>query len=216
MFVTEMLSERGWKMEGFCRWLESLRLDYQRRRDFLLDVFRREVEPTGYASVTCPQGGMFVWIQVFFERHPRFSAKPSPDGSSVAARTNTEVLLLELFERLMNDQGVVFIPSSTFAIPENSLWVENDGHVALRDVSSITEVISIDNLFDTPIARQVLTCDLWWHRGDHRERHDAPSKGLAGILSGLAGVICEATFMQQEEYKYTWNKCRKCDRMRES
>ncbi|KAG2126723.1 pyridoxal phosphate-dependent transferase [Suillus cothurnatus] len=120
MFVTEMLSEHGWKLEGFCRWLESLRLDYQSRRDFLLDVFKREVESTGYASVNCPEAGMFVWIEVFFERHPRF--------------TNTEELLKELFERLMNTQGVVFIPSSTFAIPENALWVESDGHVPLSDV----------------------------------------------------------------------------------
>jgi aromatic amino acid aminotransferase I len=135
MFVTEMLGEHGWKMDGFCRWLKSLRLDYQRRRNFLLDVFRREVEPTGYASVNCPEAGMFVWIEVFFERHPRFTVKHDSDGSPVVARTNTKFLLKELFERLMNTQGVVFIPSSTFAIPENPTWVTNDGHVPLRDVS---------------------------------------------------------------------------------
>jgi aromatic amino acid aminotransferase I len=135
MFVTEMLGEHGWKMDGFCRWLKSLRLDYQQRRNFLLDVFRREVEPTGYASVNCPEAGMFVWIKVFFERHPRFTVKHDSDGSPVVARTNTEFLLKELFERLMNTQGVVFIPSSTFAIPENPTWVTNDGHVPLRDVS---------------------------------------------------------------------------------
>jgi aromatic amino acid aminotransferase I len=135
MFVTEMLSEHGWKLEGFCRWLESLRLDYQSRRDFLLDVFKREVETTGYASVNCPEAGMFVWIEVFFERHPRFvRGRCDRDGDSVVvARTNTEELLKELFERLMNTQGVVFIPSSTFAIPENALWVESDGHVPLSD-----------------------------------------------------------------------------------
>lgn len=136
MFVTEMLGEHGWKVEGFCRWLQSLRLDYQQRRDFLLDVFRRKVEPTGYASVNCPEGGMFVWIEIFFEQHPRFTAKAYPGSSPVTARSNTEVLLKELFERLMNTQGVVFIPSSTFIIPENRLWVENATHeLPLRDVS---------------------------------------------------------------------------------
>jgi aromatic amino acid aminotransferase I len=135
MFVTEMLSEHGWKTEGFCRWLKSLCMDYQRRRDFLLDVFRREVASTGYASVNCPEAGMFVWIEVFFEKHPRFVRGWESAGSSVVARTNTGQLLKELFERLMNTQGVVFIPSSTFAIPENPLWVESDGHVPLSDVS---------------------------------------------------------------------------------
>lgn len=144
MFVTEMLSESGWKVDGFCRWLKSLRSDYQRRRDFLLEVFRREVEPTGYASANCPDAGMFVWMEVFFERHPRFTATPCPDGSPVTARTNTEVLLKELFERLMNTQGVVFIPSTTFAIPENCLWVESDGHLPLRDVS-INKVINVNS-----------------------------------------------------------------------
>ncbi|KAG1738366.1 pyridoxal phosphate-dependent transferase [Suillus paluster] len=133
MFVTEMLGEHGWKVEGFSRWLKSLRLDYQRRRDFLLDVFQREVESTGYASVNCPEAGMFVWIEVFFERHPRFVREQYSGGSPVVAQTNTEHLLKELFERLMNTQGVVFIPSSTFAIPENPLWVASDGHVPLRD-----------------------------------------------------------------------------------
>ncbi|KAG1779075.1 pyridoxal phosphate-dependent transferase [Suillus placidus] len=133
MFVTEMLSENGWKVEGFCRWLKSLCSDYQSRRDFLLDVFRREVESTGYAGVNCPEAGMFVWIEVFFEKHPRFVCEQYSGGSPVVARTNTEHLLKELFERLMNTQGVVFIPSSTFAIPENPLWVESDGHVPLSD-----------------------------------------------------------------------------------
>lgn len=133
IFVTEMLSENGWKVEGFCRWLKSLRLDYQSRRDFLLDVFRREVEPTGYAGAKCPEAGMFVWIEVFFEKHPRFVREQYSGDSPVVARTNTEHLLKELFERLMNSQGVVFIPASTFAIPENPLWVESDGHVPLSD-----------------------------------------------------------------------------------
>ncbi|OJA13379.1 hypothetical protein AZE42_07052 [Rhizopogon vesiculosus] len=133
MFVTEMLSEHGWKVEGYCLWLQSLRLDYQRRRDFLLEVFRREVETTGYASVNCPEGGMFVWIEVFFEKHPRHITEPYHGGSPVAARTNTELLLKELFEKLMNIHGVVFMPSSTFAIPEDSLWVEDDRHLPLRD-----------------------------------------------------------------------------------
>ncbi|KAG1835304.1 pyridoxal phosphate-dependent transferase [Suillus variegatus] len=133
MFVTEMLSEHGWKIEGFCRWLRSLRLEYQNRLDFLLDVFQREVEPTGYASVNRPEAGMFVWIEVFFEKHPRFVRERCSGGSPVVARTNTECLLKELFERLMNIQGVAFVPASMFTIPENALWVESDGHVPLGD-----------------------------------------------------------------------------------
>ncbi|KAG2062798.1 PLP-dependent transferase [Suillus decipiens] len=140
MFVTEMLSEHGWKVGGFCQWLKSLRSDYQSRRDFLLDVFRREVEPTGYASVNCPAAGMFVWIEIFFEKHPRFVREQHSGGSAVVARTNTEKLLKELFEMLMNTHGVVFMPSSTFVIPENPLWVESDEHVPLSDQVSTRNV----------------------------------------------------------------------------
>ncbi|KAH7921371.1 PLP-dependent transferase [Leucogyrophana mollusca] len=133
-FVTEMLSEKGWQMDGFCRWLQSLRLDYQRRRDFLLEVFRREVEPTGYASVNVPEGGMFVWIEVYFERHPRYRSEPPVAGSStVAPRTNVEVLLLELLEKFI-ELDVVIMPSVLFAIEEHPRWIDDGArHVPIRD-----------------------------------------------------------------------------------
>ncbi|KIJ69099.1 hypothetical protein HYDPIDRAFT_80783 [Hydnomerulius pinastri MD-312] len=132
-FVSELLSKGGWQFDGFCQWLQSLRQDYQQRRDFLLEVFRREVEPTGYAKITCPAGGMFVWIEVQFDRHPRYQSKPYTGGSSIAPRTNTESLLMELFQKLM-DLDVVLMPSRSFAIKENEMWIENPAaHVPLLD-----------------------------------------------------------------------------------
>ncbi|KAH7889596.1 pyridoxal phosphate-dependent transferase [Phlebopus sp. FC_14] len=133
-FISELLSSDGWQTEGFCRWLQSLRLDYQRRRDFLLDVFRREVQPTGYASINCPEGGMFVWIEIHFERHSRYILNPHTQGSPVVPRSNTESLLKELFQKLMDSQ-VVLIPAAPFAIKENELWIDSPSdHVPLRDV----------------------------------------------------------------------------------
>ncbi|KAF9246413.1 pyridoxal phosphate-dependent transferase [Melanogaster broomeanus] len=123
-FVCELLGEYGWQIDGFSRWLQSLRLDYQRRRDLMLQIFRREVEPTGYATITCPEGGMFVWIEVKFELHPRYRSKPYAGGSPITPRTNTEDLSLELLQKFL-DSDVVVMPAKPFAIKENDLWVEN-------------------------------------------------------------------------------------------
>ncbi|KAH7910284.1 pyridoxal phosphate-dependent transferase [Hygrophoropsis aurantiaca] len=133
-FITEMLGEKGWQLDGLCRWLQSLRLDYERRRDFLLEMFRREVGPTGYASVDVPQGGMFVWMEVHFERHPHYrSGLRDATSSAVAPRTNIETLLLALFEKCM-ENDVVVMPSSIFSIPEDPMWIGNDNqHVPIRD-----------------------------------------------------------------------------------
>ncbi|KAH7911421.1 pyridoxal phosphate-dependent transferase [Hygrophoropsis aurantiaca] len=133
-FITEMLGEKGWHLDGLCRWLQSLRLDYKRRRDFLLEMFRREVEPTGYATVNIPQGGMFVWMEVHFERHPHYRpGLRDATSSAVAPRTNIETLLLALFEKCM-ENDVVVMPSSIFSIPEDSMWIGNDNqHVPIRD-----------------------------------------------------------------------------------
>ncbi|KAJ8457538.1 hypothetical protein ONZ51_g11472 [Trametes cubensis] len=91
--------------------------DYQRRRDFFAELFEREVASTGLASAYVPAAGMFFWIRVHLEKHPRFGVDAetgSSDGLRVA-RTNTMELMKELFEVCLSC-GLVICPSSIFAL----------------------------------------------------------------------------------------------------
>ena len=108
-------SSAGWQLSGFDRWIRSLRLEYQRRRDLFMRAFLRDVASTGVASADYPEAGMFVWIKVDIERHPRYrTGIQGTDGSM--ARTNTAQLMEELFERCL-DGGLVVMPASVFATP---------------------------------------------------------------------------------------------------
>lgn len=115
IFITEMLSEYGWGMDGFDRWVRSLRKQYQRRRDMFVEYFHQEVESTGLASAELPQAGMFVWIDIHIRKHPRYRADIR-DAEGSVARTNVPELMDELFENCL-DAGLVVMPASVFAAP---------------------------------------------------------------------------------------------------
>lgn len=117
IFITEMLSSAGWQLAGFDRWIRSLRLEYQRRRDVFMRAFLRDVASTGFAHADFPEAGMFVWIKVDIERHPRYRRGVQAQGSDASgARTNVAQLMEELFERCL-DGGLVVMPASIFATP---------------------------------------------------------------------------------------------------
>ncbi|KAI0332553.1 PLP-dependent transferase [Cubamyces sp. BRFM 1775] len=117
MLITEMLhGPQGWRIDGFDRWVRSLRAEYHRRRAFFLDAFASTVAPTGLARASPPEAGMFVWIRVEIEKHPRFRADLRRiSGNPTAPRTNVKELMEELFERCL-DSGLVIMPASIFAL----------------------------------------------------------------------------------------------------
>lgn len=89
----------GWKADGWIRWLEGLRGNYERRmtkmckimesKQYLVKSGRRNsiaeatesedgddwsvVEKTQIYSFDWPVGGMFLWLKVLFETHPLYS-----------------------------------------------------------------------------------------------------------------------------------------------
>jgi aromatic amino acid aminotransferase I len=128
LFVCEMLGPNGWGLDGFVRWVHSLRADYARRRDHFLRTFQ-ELVPIEYSRTDVPQAGMFFWITVDLKKHPRFRSEEDFKGA-VLAKTNTKQLMEELFHKLLDD-GVVMMPASIFAIEEKGK------HSDLADVSSI-------------------------------------------------------------------------------
>jgi aromatic amino acid aminotransferase I / 2-aminoadipate transaminase len=93
LFLTELLGEQGWALEGFARWVKSLSREYERRRNFLLELFDTKIASTGYASVCKPQAGMFVWIKVNLEKHPRYIVK---NNGKNKPKTNCVELIQEV------------------------------------------------------------------------------------------------------------------------
>nr|POE72779.1 aromatic amino acid aminotransferase [Quercus suber] len=103
---------RGWKADGWVRWLEGLRGNYERRmvkmcqimddgqyivksgrRPSLTTVAEDEdeddwsvVEKTKLYSFDWPVGGMFLWLKVHFESHPLFSTYKKANESARLAK----------------------------------------------------------------------------------------------------------------------------------
>ena len=138
--VTLLLS--GWGLAGFDRWVRSLRLDYQRRRDFLLELFEREVAPSGLASADVPEAGMFLWIRVFMEKHPRFRRVEAAEedarktgtetGIEPVPRTNGRQLMEELFQACLKG-GLVIVPATVFLLPTDASYAQ-EGSEHIDDV----------------------------------------------------------------------------------
>ena len=163
MLITEMLAEHGWQLAGFDRWVRSLRAEYHRRRAFFLDLFAREVSPTGFARAEPPEAGMFVWIRVEMEKHPRYRADRRMQSRDVTApRTNVKELMEELFESCL-DNGLVIMPAAIFALPADAKYDNMEDPV--EDVSVTCSLVSCvwRVLTRTSTARQLPACNVCRH-----------------------------------------------------
>lgn len=84
----------GWKIDGWVRWLEGLRGQYERRMNRMcqiLDENSFQLKTGAFANSTdndwgvvtktqlfdfaWPRGGMFVWLRMHFEKHPLWHAQ---------------------------------------------------------------------------------------------------------------------------------------------
>lgn len=131
----------GWQMDGWVRWLEGLRGEYERRMarmcrildegSFLVkqgtpraaaDADVCVLTKTPLYTFDWPRGGMFVWLRVLFENHPLYGAASSDggiiDGSALAA-----ALMVHLTRRphlVLVSPGTMF--SATDAIRRADGW----------------------------------------------------------------------------------------------
>jgi aromatic amino acid aminotransferase I / 2-aminoadipate transaminase len=129
-FIAELFGESGWGIDGFARWVKSLCDDYQRRRDLFMDTFQRNVASSGHASAQVPQSGMFVWIKVHLDQHPRY--RTVRDGHAAAGpRINIATLMNELFNKIV-DSGLIVMPASTFVVVDTA---NPSATEAIQDVS---------------------------------------------------------------------------------
>ncbi|KAM7208718.1 Pyridoxal phosphate-dependent transferase [Naviculisporaceae sp. PSN 640] len=86
-------SSQGWKKDGWIRWLEGLRGQYERRMIRMCRILdsgssivrssvpasRRDndclvITKTPIFDYSWPRGGMFVWVRLLFETHPLWQA----------------------------------------------------------------------------------------------------------------------------------------------
>jgi aromatic amino acid aminotransferase I len=88
-----------WTMDGYVTWLQNLRLEYQRRRDWMIKAMTKEftLAPASQFpelgaeglvaaieghdgskipifSFVTPKGGMFLWAKFYLAKNPRFRA----------------------------------------------------------------------------------------------------------------------------------------------
>lgn len=120
----------GWNTDGWVRWLEGLRGEYERRMNRMcriLDegaVYVKQGTPRAtHEADMCvltklqlydfswPRGGMFVWVRIFLERHPLYGA-PSSDGADIIDGTALSTGLLIYLTRkphsVLASPGVMF------------------------------------------------------------------------------------------------------------
>ncbi|KAJ9148243.1 Aromatic amino acid aminotransferase [Pleurostoma richardsiae] len=104
----------GWKMDGWVRWLEGLRGEYERRMNRMCTILDegsfqvkqgtpRSAADASWGVITktqlydysWPRGGMFVWIRIFFEEHPLWGV-PGSDGRPVDGTALSTALMIFL------------------------------------------------------------------------------------------------------------------------
>ncbi|KAI4180456.1 MAG: hypothetical protein L6R41_007233 [Letrouitia leprolyta] len=115
----------GWKTDGWVRWLEGLRGNYERRMQIMCRIFdegkqlvkteRRQsmsqewsvVDAVPMFDFAWPLGGMFIWIKLNFETHPLWK------------KTSHDKLSRGLWIHLTTPKYLVLVgPGSLFAATE--------------------------------------------------------------------------------------------------
>ncbi|PYH91571.1 aromatic aminotransferase Aro8 [Aspergillus ellipticus CBS 707.79] len=92
---------QNWGMDGYLTWLQNLRLEYQKRRDWMIDAFAQHFRLVGASetpqletadglvalmgdvpvfSFVPPTGGMFIWAKFHLSQNPAFK-KMQFDGT---------------------------------------------------------------------------------------------------------------------------------------
>ncbi|PHH73296.1 hypothetical protein CDD80_3914 [Ophiocordyceps camponoti-rufipedis] len=68
--ILHKLLDDAWGHEGYFRWLMNLRLEYTKKRNALLAACEDHL-PRDIVSWHPPSAGMFMWLKVDYEQHPR-------------------------------------------------------------------------------------------------------------------------------------------------
>jgi DNA-binding transcriptional MocR family regulator len=137
----ERVAFKGWKLDGWVRWIEGLRGEYERRMNRMcriLDEGRFQlkqgtpvnaadadwgvVTKTQIFDYSWPRGGMFVWLRFNTETHPLWGAVDS-QGNLVDGTMLCSALIVFLTQKpylVIVSPGLMF--SATDEVREHSGW----------------------------------------------------------------------------------------------
>ncbi|KAL3419034.1 aromatic amino acid aminotransferase [Phlyctema vagabunda] len=125
--VLHKILDEGWGHDGYLQWLINLRLEYTRRRDVLLAACEKYL-PKEVVSWNPPAAGMFLWMQIDWQKHPDAQSKAILD-------IEEEIFMAAINEGVLVGRGSWFtaekgpIPTSmflrvTFAAASNEKMTE--------------------------------------------------------------------------------------------
>ncbi|KAF9436188.1 hypothetical protein BGZ76_004604 [Entomortierella beljakovae] len=99
--LAEMLVSK-WGQEGYKTFLtDKIRTEYLNRSQHLQGCFKKHVN-SNLASFIEPTAGMFIWIKIHVEKHPRYG------------KVSDSTLMLELFNTCV-ENNVLFVPGWQFS-----------------------------------------------------------------------------------------------------
>jgi aromatic amino acid aminotransferase I len=99
--LAEMLISH-WGQDGYIRYLtENIRTEYLNRSQHLQACFKKHVD-SKFASFVEPSAGMFLWIKIHVDQHPRYGTVAD------------SVLMLELFNKCLQS-NVLMVPGWQFS-----------------------------------------------------------------------------------------------------
>ncbi|KAI5924290.1 pyridoxal phosphate-dependent transferase [Camillea tinctor] len=125
----------GWKMDGWVRWLEGLRGEYERRMNRMCRILEDNahqlkqqtpmrkadadwgvITKTRLYDFSWPRGGMFLWLHVRFETHPLWKAAATSSTSSKTKVLDGPALSMALMLFLTKRPYIVLVsPGAMFA-----------------------------------------------------------------------------------------------------
>ncbi|CAK7567048.1 MAG: hypothetical protein SEPTF4163_005006 [Sporothrix epigloea] len=129
-------SSAGWQFNGWIRWLEGLRGEYERRMNCMCSILDEGsfqlkqgtpvrsadadwgvITKTQLYSFDWPRGGMFIWVRMHFEAHPLWYARRTNPADGIV---DGPLLATSLMLFLTTKPYLVLIsPGSMFSANEN-------------------------------------------------------------------------------------------------
>lgn len=94
------LLDEHWGHSGYLDWLISMRMEYTKRRDVILQACEKYL-PKDVVSWKAPMAGMFHWMKIDFRQHPDYPGK------------SIETIEEEIFMRVI-DHGTLCMRGSWF------------------------------------------------------------------------------------------------------
>ncbi|KAJ5087376.1 PLP-dependent transferase [Penicillium angulare] len=111
------LLDETWGHEGFFTWLNNLSLEYRVRRDIMVGACELYL-PKDICSWVDPVCGMFLWIELDWEKHPRFKHKDQ------LAQRASPAELVDIEQNILSASlanGVQVTKGSLFKCDKNAL-----------------------------------------------------------------------------------------------